>query len=152
MQVMPGPSSSLGTNSGVQTGKSYPAGGSRLYKFQIMPGNNSQLVREVMVKSGRARHWSEVPNQTSSHYQFRWAPVSKQVNFERLSFNNFAQITNHFEGHSEISRKNELFKNLRAYCEVTSLLLTFYIGNKRERIQCDASYLLPQDQHGEAPL
>jgi len=27
-------------------------------------------------------------------------------------------MTNHFEGHSEISKKHELFKNLRAYCDV----------------------------------
>ena len=26
-----------------------------------------------------------------------------------------AQMTNHFEGHSELSRKHDLFKNLRAY-------------------------------------
>eukprot|EP00347_Sterkiella_histriomuscorum_P009493 403341003 len=41
-----------------------------------------------------------------------WAPVSKQVNFDRLGFN-FTQIANHFECHYEISRKHELFSNLK---------------------------------------
>ncbi len=86
-----------------------------------MAGNNSQLVRRVMQTTGRSAYWQELTSQTSSHFHFRWAPVSKQVNYERLSFNNFfAQITNHVEGHAELSRKHDLFKNMKAYCSSCS--------------------------------
>lgn len=44
--------------------------------------------------------------------------MSRGINFERLSFNNFlTQTANHVECHGEISRKHELFKNLRAYID-----------------------------------
>ncbi|CDW91776.1 tubulin-tyrosine ligase family [Stylonychia lemnae] len=87
------------------------------YKFQIMPGNNSQLVRKVILATERSQYWQELPNITQGHFHFRWAPVSKQVNFERLSFN-FTQMTNHLEGHNEISKKHELFKNLKYHLEI----------------------------------
>jgi hypothetical protein len=39
-----------------------PSGGNNKYKFQVMPGNNSGLVRRVLLTSGRAHLWQEVPN------------------------------------------------------------------------------------------
>lgn len=109
------------------------------YKFQVLPGNNSQLVRRVLTMSARSAYWQELTNATSSHFHFRWAPVSRQVNFERLSFNNFTQVVNHVEGHSEVSKKHELFKNLKAYCEETNeqvyyiTPMTFYLKISPEK-------------------
>mmetsp|Transcript_17227 Transcript_17227/g.26610 ORF Transcript_17227/g.26610 Transcript_17227/m.26610 type:complete len:103 (+) Transcript_17227:317-625(+) len=60
--------------------------------------------------------WCEAPNIQQSHFHFRWAPVSRQVNFDRLS-HNMLQVVNHFEGHTEISRKHELFKNVKHHLE-----------------------------------
>lgn len=55
-------------------------------------------------------------NNQQSHYHFRWAPTSRTINFERLS-HNFGQMANHFEHHSEITTKNELFKNWKHYSD-----------------------------------
>ena len=60
----------------------------------------------------RSYLWAEMVNNQQSHYHFRWSPVSRQINFERLS-HNFGQMVNHFEHHHEITTKNELFKNLK---------------------------------------
>ena len=55
-------------------------------------------------------------NKQQNHYHFRWAPTSKGINFDRLS-HNFVQVANHLEGHSELSRKHELFKNIRSHLD-----------------------------------
>ena len=58
-------------------------------KFQIFPGNNSQLVGKVFMQGcpKRAQMWYEMTNKQQSHYHFRWTPTSKNINFERLSYN-----------------------------------------------------------------
>lgn len=88
------------------------------YKFQIFPGNNSELVERVFTEGcpRRSEVWYDLGNKQQNHYHFRWAPISKSINFERLS-HNFTQIANHFEGHAELSRKHELFKNIRYHIE-----------------------------------
>jgi hypothetical protein len=87
------------------------------YKFQILNGNNSDLVRRVLKNSHRAAYWQELPNSTASNFHFRWTPISRQINYERLSFN-FVQVTNHLEHHGEVSRKNELMKNMKNLYEM----------------------------------
>ena len=58
--------------------------------------------------------WFETTNLQQSYFHFRWAPISKQINYDRLSVN-FLQTVNHLEGHHEISRKHDLFKNVQNY-------------------------------------
>ena len=58
----------------------------RIYKFQILPGNNSNLIRRVFNET-RCQSWVELANQTQSHFHFRWSPTSRPINFERLSHN-----------------------------------------------------------------
>lgn len=83
------------------------------YKYLIHKGNNSKLIRHVM---GLREKWEEgdynLPN--SSH--FLWHPTSAHVKFGRLLSYLPTQITNHFEFHSELTNKVNLFKNLRNYC------------------------------------
>lgn len=55
--------------------------------------------------------------QPISHFHLRWAPVSRQINFERLSSSLFSQVVNHYEGHAEITTKNKLFKNITKYAD-----------------------------------
>ena len=77
-------------------------------------------------------------NTTQSHFHFRWAPVSRQINFDRLS-HNFGQIVNHFEHHHEVTTKNELFKNLKSHYDEKNLNafhtlpLTFYLKVSADR-------------------
>ena len=89
-----------------------------IHKYQIMPGNNSQLVSRVFQEGcpRRSLVWHEMNNKQQNHYHFRWAPTSKGVNFERLS-HNFVQVANHLEGHAEMSRKHELFRNVRQHLD-----------------------------------
>jgi hypothetical protein len=56
--------------------------------------------------------WQESVNIQQSHFHFRWAPVSKGISFDRLG-GNMKQMVNHLEGHYELSRKDELFKNIK---------------------------------------
>lgn len=91
-----------------------------------------------MIESERSTYWSEMSNQQSSNFHFRWAPISKSLNFERLG-HNFPQMVNHLEGHSEISRKDELFRNLKQYVEginenVFSVMpLTFHVKINQDK-------------------
>ena len=80
----------------------------------------------------RSHLWTELTNNQQNHFHFRWAPVSKQINFERVSYN-FVQIVNHVEGHQEITTKNDLFKNVKNFLDERNLNafhvmpITFYI-------------------------
>lgn len=84
------------------------------FKYQIYPANNGPLVRRVMEQGCPLRNqlWIEAPNMTQSHFHFRWAPTSRMICFDRFS-QNFQQAVNHLEGHTELTRKNELYKNIR---------------------------------------
>jgi hypothetical protein len=67
-------------------------------KFQIFMGNNGKLVRNVLLATW-AEYWYETPTvvpqsimqseqayqQPNGHFNLRWAPTSKQINFERMS-------------------------------------------------------------------
>jgi hypothetical protein len=59
--------------------------------------------------------------QPISHFHLRWSPVSKGINFERMSQNLFSQMVNHFEGHAEITTKNKLFKNITKWHDENSV-------------------------------
>jgi hypothetical protein len=50
------------------------------YKFIVVPGNNSGLVRKAME---RREWWIEIPP-VHSMYNFKWQPVSYGIKFDRL--------------------------------------------------------------------
>ena len=103
----------------------------------MLSGNNAALVKRVMAET-RSYLWTEMQNNQQSHFHFRWAPVSRAINFDRLS-HNFGQMVNHFEYHAEITTKNELFKNLKAFYDEKqqnafhTLPLTFYLKISTDR-------------------
>ena len=109
----------------------------RLFKYQVFNGNNAALIKRVMQET-RSYLWVEMTNNQQSHYHFRWAPVSRSINFERLS-HNFGQMVNHFEHHQEITTKNELFKNWKLHSDEKrenafySIPLTFCLKISAER-------------------
>ena len=51
------------------------------YKFIVVPGNNSGLVRRAIA---RRDWWIEIPA-VHSMYNFKWQPVSYGIKFELLS-------------------------------------------------------------------
>ena len=50
------------------------------YKFIVVAGNNSGLVRKALE---RRDWWIEIPS-VHSMYNFKWQPVSSGIKFERL--------------------------------------------------------------------
>ena len=89
-----------------------------LFKYQVLAGNNAPLVQRVMSET-RSFLWTELSSSahSSTPFHFRWSPLSKWVNFERLSTNSNCQMVNHYEKHGEITTKNQLYKNLKALYE-----------------------------------
>ena len=112
---------------------------SRQFKYQVLSGNNGALVRRVMQET-RGYLWLEMTNNQQNHFHFRWAPTSRNINFDRLS-HNFVQTVNHVEGHHEITTKNELFKNVKNYFDERNMNafyampITFYVKVTTERAE-----------------
>jgi hypothetical protein len=65
-------------------------------------------------------NWKNVSELNKSQkINFIWAPLSSQINFNDISYENSKNGTmcNHFSNHIEISNKLNCFKNLMIYCE-----------------------------------
>ena len=53
------------------------------YKFSLIQGNNSAVVRRVLESR---EHWSEQIDKNTL-FSFKWAPTMRFINFEQLSSN-----------------------------------------------------------------
>ena len=110
-------------------------------QFVINEGNNSNLIRRVMesrlavfyaiqqsdtesLTGGGASinnlnsnftTWEETTN--TNLFNFKWKPFSHGLTYDKLSKFGFKQLVNHIEGHQALTTKDELFFNLKAYCE-----------------------------------
>lgn len=110
---------------------------SNKFKFLVHPGNNSKLVKSIVEQKPA---WVEGNFSNSNEVQFIWQPTSKNIKFIRLAPYLPKQVINHFEGHSEISNKSNLFSNLNAFCKETCLNVldfipsTFCIDLKSNRV------------------
>jgi hypothetical protein len=66
-------------------------------------------------------NWKETHSQ-SIFFNFKWQHISQGLNYTDLTKNPLnKQIVNHFESHSAISNKLNLFLNLTKYCEANNL-------------------------------
>ena len=66
--------------------------------------------------------WNEIVDEgTAKAANFVWKPTSDGMDFTRLSNNYWNRCYNHFEFHSLISLKDELYRTLRIYCKVYCL-------------------------------
>jgi hypothetical protein len=64
-------------------------------------------------------NWKEAGINCLNFFNFKWQHISTGIDFTSLSKNILIkQIVNHFEFHSLISNKQNLFINLMRYCEV----------------------------------
>lgn len=82
----------------------------------INPGNNAEMVRKCMA---HRINWKEVSPNAQHYFNFKWQHTSTGLDFSALSKNSsIKQVFNHFEFHSAISNKLNLFINLMKYCEV----------------------------------
>jgi hypothetical protein len=66
-------------------------------------GNNSKLVKQVLLTRD---HWAELEQQHNTLYQFKWAPVSRYINFEQLGAHGQKKIVNHIEKHELLTTKD----------------------------------------------
>lgn len=87
-------------------------------KFLIFRGNNSELVKEMMNKR---EQWVEGYQSITSTVNFIWHPLSTGIKFDRLKSFLPIQIVNHFEFHTELTNKANLYRNLLKYCKKSGL-------------------------------
>lgn len=67
------------------------------YKYSVISGNNSGLVRRVLETR---EHWVELQEKyTTTLFSFKWSPVSRSCHFRYLGVNGLKNMVNHFERH-----------------------------------------------------
>lgn len=54
-------------------------------KFVVLPGNNSKLIKDAMLR--RSHKWIET-TANDPYYHFKWQPVSYGIKFDQLGMNN----------------------------------------------------------------
>ena len=87
--------------------------------------NNGKIFKEIM----KLRiNWKECASESNSLFNFKWKETSLGVNFSKLNkIPSIKQSVNHFEFHSELSNKLNLFINMLIYCENNNLNVFDYI-------------------------
>lgn len=73
------------------------------YRFSFIKGNNSALVKKVLLTRD---YWLELEEKHLTLYSFKWAPTSKFINFEQLGAHGQRKLVNHIEGHGLITTKD----------------------------------------------
>ena len=100
-------------------------GTNKKYFYHILPGNNSKLVEKCLLTRPNWERMEDLQNILSCN--LIWTELSHELNFTIHGEIDYSQIVNHFEFHSEISNKKNLFINLLRYCEYNHInLFSFY--------------------------
>ena len=93
--------------------------------YAIVPGNASYLIKNCML---HRTNWKESYSYVTNLFNFKWVQSSQGLNYLSLGkFASFKQIVNHFENHSCISNKGNLFINMMNYCEQRKISVFKYI-------------------------
>ena len=123
-------------------------------KYVLYPGNNSHLVGQALARRG----WVEESDPRSSTHQFIWKPFSKGLVFDGRPFYG-PLLTNHLEGHAEITEKGKLFRNLKLFCEskhkdvfnYVPITFEFHINSALYYIQSKKFYAFWNDLEEDGP-
>ena len=83
------------------------------YRYVLYRGNNSAVIQRVMDKRPS---WQQVSG-SSSLFEFKWTPLASQIKFDYLNKHGTKSLVNHFEFHTSLSEKDQLFYNLCKQCE-----------------------------------
>ena len=96
-------------------------------KYVIRPGNNSKLIQRVFEVSGRVEArdegevafpgWESADDHFDSLYNFKWKPTSGGIKYDLIGKHGLKQLVNHVKGHGQLTTKDNLFINLKAYYE-----------------------------------
>ena len=85
------------------------------YKYIIRPENCGYLVKKCF---NHRINWVELPDMNQNDFHFKWQQNTKNLNFGSLSkVGHFMQMVNHYEYHSVITNKANLFINLLKHAE-----------------------------------
>lgn len=87
--------------------------GGQKYTFFVGPGNNSELVRATFER----RPWWELGKEDDPELNLKWLQVRSRPVADAVRKAGSKQFLNHLDGLQCIGRKNELYFNLKAYCE-----------------------------------
>lgn len=88
----------------------------RVYNYIILKGNNSMIIKKCM---GYRTNWKELNDTSSPFFNLKWRPISSGRDYSNLlKSQTDHQMINHFEYHSCISNKLNLFQNVMKFCEV----------------------------------
>ena len=86
------------------------------YKYIIRPENCGYLIKNCFK---HRINWSELPDLHQKDFNFKWQQNTKNLNFSTLSkIGHFKQMVNHYEYHSVITNKANLFINLMKHAEI----------------------------------
>ena len=99
----------------------------KTYIYLILPGNASYLVKNCMC---HRVNWKEPFSSVTSLYNFKWQQISMGIDYNSLgNIMNIStkQLVNHFENHSSISNKANMFINLMEYCEKRKISVFKYV-------------------------
>ena len=95
------------------------------YYYLIFPGNASYLIKNCM---NHRINWKEPFSNVTSFFNFKWTELSCSLDFSLLgSFYNNKQLVNHFENHTVITNKANMFFNLMDYCEKNKISVFKYV-------------------------
>ena len=93
--------------------------------YLIFPGNASYLIKNCM---NHRCNWKEPFSNVTSFYNFKWTELSSSLDYSSLGvFFNSKQVVNHFENHTIISNKANMFFNLMNYCEKNKISVFKYV-------------------------
>ena len=95
------------------------------FYYVLKPGNGSSLVKNSLK---HRINWKEAQMNVTSLFNFKWQTSTFCIDYKNLSaVESIPQIVNHFECHSVISNKSNMFLNLFEYCESNNINIWKYV-------------------------
>lgn len=86
-----------------------------LYRYSLISGNNHFLIKKVL--SQTRPYWLELEQKHLTIFNFKWAPVSRCINFEHQNYLGNKRIVNHLERHDVLTTKDQLYIHMHKFCE-----------------------------------
>lgn len=65
--------------------------------------------------------WEPADDHYDSLYNFKWKPTSGGIKYDMISKHGLKQLVNHVKGHGQLTTKDNLFINLKAYYETQKM-------------------------------
>ncbi len=95
------------------------------YSYIVRPENCGYLICKCFE---HRKNWIKLTDMNSSYFNFKWQQNNKNIDFISLSkINGYKQIVNHFENHSVLTNKSNLFVSLLKYAEVRDINIFKYL-------------------------